>query len=55
MLGTSSGARRRGRQRTRWLNTIKADTNMNIKQLKEAVLDKIALRTLAYEVAESLT
>ena len=55
MLGMVSGNRRRGRPRTRWLDTIKADTNMNIRQLKEAVLDRIAWRTLAYKVAESRT
>lgn len=55
MLGIVSGTRRRGRQRTRWLDTIKADTNMNINQLKEAVLNRIAWRTLAYKVAESRT
>ena len=32
-----------------------SDTNMNIKQLKEAVFDRIAWRTLAYQVAESRT
>ena len=55
MLGVVSETRERGRPRTRWLDTIKMGTNMNIKQLKEAVLDRIAWRTLAYEVAESRT
>ena len=53
MLGMVSENRRRGRPRTRWLDTIKADTNMNIRQLKEAVLDRIAWRALAYKVVES--
>ena len=55
MLGMISRIRRRGQPRTRWLDTIKVDTTMNIKQLKEAVLDRIAWRTLTYQVAESRT
>ena len=55
MLGMFSGNRTRGRPRTRWLDTIKADTNMNTRQLKEAVLDRIAWRALAYKVAETRT
>ena len=55
MLGMVSGNRRRGRPRTRWLDTIKADTNMNVRQLKEAVLNRIAWRVLSYKVAQSRT
>lgn len=46
MLGIVSGTRRRGRPRTRWLDTIKTDTKMNIQQLKEAVLDREEWRAL---------
>lgn len=35
------------------LDTIKMDTNMNIKQLKEAVLDRIALIMHVYKVSDS--
>ena len=40
MLGMVSGRRRRGRRRTRWMDTIKADTNLLMKELKEAVKDR---------------
>ncbi|XP_066449133.1 protein FAM136A isoform X2 [Eleutherodactylus coqui] len=43
-----SGKRRSGRQRTRWLDIIKATTNMSIAELKEAVKDRNAWRTLIH-------
>lgn len=53
MIGAVSGSRRRGRQRTRWLDTIRADTNLCMEQLKEAVRDREAWRILIHEVAKS--
>uniref|UniRef100_A0A914X2B8 Reverse transcriptase domain-containing protein n=1 Tax=Plectus sambesii TaxID=2011161 RepID=A0A914X2B8_9BILA len=53
MLSKVSGLRRRGRQRTRWLDTIKADTNMNMKDLKEAVRDREAWKKTIHKVTKS--
>ncbi|RWS03634.1 Reverse transcriptase (RNA-dependent DNA polymerase)-like protein, partial [Dinothrombium tinctorium] len=53
MLGAVSGSRRRGRQKTRWLDTIKADTNLRMEQLKEAVSDRKVWRITIHKVAES--
>lgn len=39
VLSIVSGTRRGGSQRTLWLDTIKADINMPMKELKEAVKD----------------
>jgi hypothetical protein len=39
MLGMVSGKRRRGKPKTRWLDTIKADTNMSIQKLKHTVIN----------------
>jgi hypothetical protein len=55
MLGMVSGKRRRGHPRTRWLDTIKKDTELNIAELKEAVRDRKTWRTLIHSVAESRT
>lgn len=52
-LGIVSGMRRRGRQRTGWLDIIKADLDMPMKQLKEAVKDHKAWRMMIhFEVFE---
>jgi hypothetical protein len=53
MLGKVSGKRRRGRQRTRWLDTITTTMNMPIAELKEAVKDRKAWRTTIHKVTES--
>src|SRR5256885_7987428 len=52
MLGNVSGNRRRGRQRTRWLDTVKAFMNMTIAQLREAVRDRGSWRALVHGVSE---
>jgi len=54
MLGIVSGMRRRGRQRTGWLDIIKADLDMPLKQLKEAVKDHKAWRMMIHKVTEWL-
>jgi hypothetical protein len=55
MLGMVSGKRRPGRQRTRWIDIIKADTGLSMEQLKEAVKDRNEWRELAYRIAKSRT
>ena len=41
-LGKFEGRRRRGRQRTRWLDGITDSTEMNFSKLQEMVKDKEA-------------
>ena len=53
LLGMVSGKRRRGRQRTRWLNTIQTDTGLGVEQLKQKVQDRKAWREMAHRIAES--
>uniref|UniRef100_W5NAB6 Reverse transcriptase domain-containing protein n=1 Tax=Lepisosteus oculatus TaxID=7918 RepID=W5NAB6_LEPOC len=53
MLGMVSGTRRRGCQRTRWLDAIKTDTGLGIEQLKEKVQDQKVWQEMAYRIAES--
>ena len=42
MLGKIEGKRRRGQQRTRWLNSITKSTNKNLSKLQEIVKDREA-------------
>ena len=55
LLGMVSGKRKQGGPKTRWLDTIKNDTGMNIKRLKEAVMDRRAWRDLAYRASKGRT
>ena len=55
MLGKCEGKRRRGRQRTRWLDSVSEATNMNLDQLWEAVEDGTAYRALVHGVTKSRT
>ena len=48
MLGKYDGKRRRGGQRTRWLNSIIEATNMNLTQLWEAVEDRRVWHALVH-------
>ena len=40
MLSKVEGKRRRGRQRTRWLDTVKEDTGISLQNLQEVVKDR---------------
>ena len=55
MLGKWEGKRRRGRQRTRWLDSVIEATNMNLTKLQEAVEDRRAWRALVHGVTKSRT
>uniref|UniRef100_A0A670JUB4 Reverse transcriptase domain-containing protein n=1 Tax=Podarcis muralis TaxID=64176 RepID=A0A670JUB4_PODMU len=55
MLGKMEGTRRRGRQRTRWLDSVLEATSMSLTKLQEAVEDRSAWRALVHGVTKRLT
>ena len=55
MLGKCEDKKRRGRQRTRWLDRVIEATNMNLMKLREAVDDRRAWRALIHGVTKSRT
>ena len=55
MLGKIEGRRRRGRQRTRWLDGITDSMDMSLSKLREIVKDRVAWRAAAHEVEKSQT
>ncbi|CAI5794520.1 Hypothetical predicted protein [Podarcis lilfordi] len=55
MLGKMEGTRRRGRRRTRWLDSVLEATSMSLTKLREAVEDRSAWSALVQEVTKSQT
>ena len=55
MMGKTEGRKRRGRQRTKWLDGITDSMDMSLKKLREMVKDRKGCRAAVHGVAKSWT
>ena len=55
MLGKIEGRRRRGRQRTRWLDGITVSMDMSLSNLQEMVKDRKTWYAAVHDVSKSQT
>ena len=55
MLGKIEGRRKRGWQRTRWLDSITDSMNMSLSKLREVVKNREAWRAAVHGVTNSRT
>ena len=53
MLGKAEETRRRGRQRTRWLDVLKESTGMSLHQLNETAMNRSECRWFVQRIAKS--
>ena len=55
MLGKMEGKRRRGWQRTRWLDILTNSMKVNLSKLRETVEDRVVWHTTVHGVTQSDT